>query len=70
MALQNHFVVVVEGNKVIIDHEVSINYDEGRIYDTELDTWTDAYTHYQEYERANEYLQDLLMKDNPEGWNK
>jgi hypothetical protein len=64
MTLQHHFIVVIEEGKAVIDHEVSINYDEGRIYNTELDTWSDAYEHYQEYEQANELLQDLLMKGN------
>jgi hypothetical protein len=62
MALQNHFIVVVQDGKFFIDHEVSINYDEGRVYDTETDTWTDAYEHYKNYEEANELLQDQLMK--------
>ena len=64
MALQHHFVVVVEDGKMFIDHDVSINFDEGRVYDTELDNWIDAYEYYEEYEKANELLQDLLMKEN------
>jgi hypothetical protein len=64
MALQHHFVVVVEDGKMFIDHDVSINFDEGRVYDTELDQWVDAYEHYEEYEKANELLQDRLMKEN------
>jgi hypothetical protein len=64
MTLQHHFIVVIEEGKAVIDHEVSINCDEGRIYNTELDIWSDAYEHYQEYEQANELLQDLLMKGN------
>ena len=63
MALQHHFIVVVQDGKLFIDHEVSINYDEGRIYDTVLDNWVDAYEHYQEYEQANELLDDILMKE-------
>jgi hypothetical protein len=62
MALQHHFIVVIENGKAFIDHEVSINYDEGKIYDTELDTWVDPYDQYEQYEQANELLQDLLMK--------
>ena len=64
MALQHHFVVVVEDGKMFIDHDVSINFDNGRVYDTELDNWTDAYEYYEEYEKANELLQNLLMKEN------
>jgi hypothetical protein len=62
MALQHHFVVVVQDGKFFIDHEVSVNYGEGRVYDTENDSWTDAYEHYKDYETANELLQDQLMK--------
>jgi hypothetical protein len=64
MALQHHFVVVVEDGKMFIDHDVSINFDEGRVYDTETDQWTDAYESYEEYEKANELLQDQLIKEN------
>jgi hypothetical protein len=64
MSLQHHFIVVIEDGKMFIDHDVSINFDEGRIYDTALDTWTDAYTHCEEYEKANEVLANLLMKGN------
>jgi hypothetical protein len=60
MALQHHFIVVVENGVAYIDHDVSINFDEGRVYDTETDSWTDAYEHYLEYEKANELLQNAL----------
>jgi hypothetical protein len=62
MALQHHFVVVVEDGKMFIDTEVSINFDSGSIWDTEQETWENSYDHYEEYEKANELLQDLLMK--------
>ena len=64
MSLQHHFIVVIEEGKMFIDHDVPINFDEGRVYDTALDIWTDAYTHYEEYEKANEVLANLLMKGN------
>jgi hypothetical protein len=64
MALQHHFVVVVEDGEMFIDHDVSINFDDGRVYDTETDQWTDAYEYYEEYEKANELLQDQLTKEN------
>jgi hypothetical protein len=62
MALQHHFVVVVEDGKMFIDTDVSINFDSGSIWDTEQETWENSYDHYEEYEKANELLQDLLMK--------
>jgi hypothetical protein len=64
MVLQHHFVVVVEDGKFFIDHEVSINFDAGSIWDTETETWEDSYDHPSEYEEANELLQDQLMKGN------
>jgi hypothetical protein len=64
MALQHHFVVVVEDGKMFIDTDVSINFDSGSIWDTEQETWENSYDHYEEYEKANELLQDLLMKEN------
>jgi hypothetical protein len=64
MPLQHHFVVVVEDGKLWIDNSVSINFDEGSIYDTELETWTNAFHHYDEYEKANESLANLLMEGN------
>jgi hypothetical protein len=64
MVLQHHFVVVVEDGKFFIDHEVSINFDAGSVWDTETETWEDSYDHPSEYEEANELLQDQLMKGN------
>ena len=64
MALQHHFVVVVEDGEMFIDHDVSINFDAGSVWDTEEETWENSYDHATEYEKANELLQDRLMKEN------
>jgi hypothetical protein len=63
MTLQHHFVVVVDDGKFFIDHEVSINFDAGSVWDTENETWENSYDHIIEYEKANELLQDQLMKE-------
>jgi hypothetical protein len=63
MALQHHFVVVVEGGKMFIDHEVSINFDTGSVWDTEQDTWENSYDHAKEYEAASELLWDKINRE-------
>jgi hypothetical protein len=63
MALQHHFVVVVEGGKMFIDHEVSINFDAGSVWDTEQETWENPYDHAKEYEAANELLWDKINRE-------
>lgn len=41
MALQHHFVVVIENGKPSIDWASYTNLEEIRTYDTELDEWVD-----------------------------
>jgi len=64
MALQHHFVVVVEDGKMFIDHDVSINFGNGSVWDTQTELWDSRYEHYQEYEKAEELLWDKLNKEN------
>lgn len=64
MTLQHHFVVVVDDGKFFIDHEVSINFDAGSVWDTETETWEDSYDHPSEYEEASELLWNKLNKEN------
>jgi hypothetical protein len=63
MALQHHFIVVVEDGKMFIDHETSINFDGGSIWDTETETWQDIYDHYRDNETAMELLQNKLEEE-------
>ena len=56
MPLQHHFIVVVEDGKMFIDHEVSINFDAGSVWDPEKEVWEDPYDHPSEYEEASELL--------------
>ena len=63
MALQHHFIVVVEDGKMFIDHETSINFDGGSVWDTETETWESPYDHYRDNETAMELLWDKLNKE-------
>ena len=63
MALLHHFVVVVEDGKFWLESEVSINYDSGPVWDTEKETWEEAYNHQQEYEKAQRLLWNKLNKE-------
>jgi hypothetical protein len=70
MALQHHFVVVVEDGKAWIDYDVSINFDSGSIWDTEDEDWLDfsnlTDTQQEENEEASELIATILeMHNNP-----
>jgi len=63
MPLQHHFIVVVEDGKMFIDHEVSINFDAGSVWDTEKEVWEDSYDHPSEYEEASELLLSRINRE-------
>jgi hypothetical protein len=63
MALQHHFIVVVENGKMFIDYETSINFDGGSVWDTETETWESPYDYSSENETAMELLWDKLNKE-------
>jgi hypothetical protein len=68
MAKQVHFVVVIEGGVISLDHDTTrAKFPETVVYDTESEQWQDEFDNYQEYEAAQEQLTNLLMatwKDN------
>jgi hypothetical protein len=63
MALQHHFIVVVEDGKMFIDYETSINFDAGSIWDPETETWGNSYDHPSEDEEASQLLRNKLEED-------
>ena len=65
MALQHHFVVVVEDGKMFIDTDSTDHYFyDGAVWNAEANDWEPNYEHAQEYTKAQEALQNLLMKEN------
>jgi hypothetical protein len=63
MALQHHFVLVVEDGKISFDFDTSINYDAGEIWDTEAETWLirgDDNDLYDAYEEAFKVLARVI----------
>ncbi len=70
MALQHHFVVVVEDGKAWIDYDVSINFDSGSIWDTEDEDWLNfdnlTAAQQEENEEAADSIASILeMHNNP-----
>ena len=65
MALQHHFVVVVEDGKMFIDTDSTDHYFyDGAVWNDEAKAFELHYDHAQEYLKAQEALQNLLMKEN------
>jgi len=63
MALQHHFIVVVEQDKIFIDHDhTQDRFWGGAVWNDAANDWESSFDHYAEYEAANEKLQNLLMK--------
>jgi hypothetical protein len=61
MALQHHFVVVVEDGKMSIDYETTDHkFYEGAVWNSESNEWDNHYDHAQEYTKAQELLWDKL----------
>jgi hypothetical protein len=48
---------------MFIDHEVSINFDAGSVWDTEKEVWEDSYDHPSEYEEASELLLSKINRE-------
>jgi len=64
MALQHHFVVVIEDGKVWIDDDtLNAMFWDGSVYDTDTDLWEANYDHARENETARELLWDKLNKE-------
>jgi L-rhamnose isomerase len=65
MALQHHFVVVVEDGKLWIDDDTTDHkFYEGSVWNTEIEDWEANYEHATENETARELLWDKLNKEN------
>jgi hypothetical protein len=65
MALQHHFVVVVEDGKLWIDTDTTDHkFYEGSVWNDELNDWEPNYEHHTENEKAHELLWDKLHKEN------
>ena len=64
MSLQNHFVVVVEDGMAYVDYDVSLNFDNGDVWDTETEQWYDRNDEEvsEVYEKAEEKLLALLKQ--------
>ena len=64
MAIQHHFVVVIEDGVATIDHETtSHKFYEGAVWNSDSDSWEDHYDHASDYEAAMELLWDKLNKE-------
>jgi hypothetical protein len=62
MAIQHHFVVVIEDGVATIDHETtSHKFYEGAVWNPDSDNWEDHYDHASDYEAAMEQLTNLLI---------
>lgn len=65
MALQHHFVVVIEDGKISIDDDTTDDkFYYGSIWNTELNDWEANYEHATENETARELLWDKINKEN------
>lgn len=63
MALQHHFIVVVEDGKISIDHETTDHkFYEGSVWNDEINEWQDSYDHAIENEKAQELLWDKINR--------
>jgi L-rhamnose isomerase len=65
MALQHHFVVVVEDGKLFIDDDTTDHkFYDGSVWNTEIQDWEANYDHATQNETARELLWDKLNKEN------
>ena len=65
MALQHHFVVIVEDGKIYLDTEATDRELKGwSIWNTDINEWQETYDHEIENEKAQELLWDKLNKEN------
>ena len=63
MALQHHFVVVVEDGRLWIDQDTTDNkFFYGSVWDTEIEDWKTNYEEHESNEKAQELLWDRLHK--------
>jgi L-rhamnose isomerase len=61
MAIQHHFVVVVEDGKLWIDDDTTDHkFYEGSVWNTEIEDWEANYEYAQEYLKAQEALWNRL----------
>jgi hypothetical protein len=61
MAIQHHFVVVVEDGNVYIDNDtLNSMFWDGSVYNTETETWEPNYEHEAEDTKAYELLRNAL----------
>jgi hypothetical protein len=65
MALQHHFVVIVEDGKIYLDTEATDRELKGwSIWNTDINEWQETSDHAIENEKAQELLWDKLHKEN------
>ena len=61
MAIQHHFVVVVEDGKMFIDTDTTDDkFYNGAVWNPDTNEWEEHYDHAQEYIKAQEALWDKL----------
>ena len=64
MALQHHFVVVIENGKAWIDDDTTDHkFYDGSVWNDDINDWEANYEHATESERARELLWDKLSKE-------
>lgn len=65
MALQHHFVVVVEDGKLWIDHDTTNHkFFLGSVWDTKIEDWKTNYEESADNEEAIKLLSAKLKKEN------
>lgn len=70
MAIQSHFVVVIDQNgQANIDYEISINFDNGDVWNEETQQWSyrsedEVATHYETAEKLLTTLVQQTWKEN------
>jgi hypothetical protein len=63
MTLQHHFVVFIEDGKAFIDYDsTGDRFYAGEVWNTEIENWEDKNEHPEEYEKAHDLIENLLMK--------
>ena len=65
MALQHHFVVIVEDGKMSIDDDTTdFKFYDGSVWNTEIFDWEPNYDHATQNENARELLWNAINKEN------
>jgi hypothetical protein len=65
MALQHHFVVIVEDGKMSIDDDTTDHkFYDGSVWNTEIFDWEPNYDYGTENETARELLWNAINKEN------